>query len=93
MTTMTPAARTEDDAFLALVLADEELLDAEFDALVAAVWAPGPPRRPAPVPVPAPSGRTPSRWAGPDAGGRAGERSGSARPGTDGWDRERSPPE
>jgi hypothetical protein len=93
MTTLTrEAACTDEDAFLALVLADEELFDAEFDAHVAAVWAPGPPLRPPPVPVPAPSGGMQSGWAGPDARRRSGERSGSSRPGTDDWDRERSPP-
>jgi hypothetical protein len=56
------------DAFLDLVLSDDDLMRAEFDALVAATWdapPPPPPARPAPgdrppawpsSPAPAPTG-------------------------------------
>jgi hypothetical protein len=41
---------TTDAEFLDLVLADEDLLRAEFEAIIAAAWQepPPPPRRPAP---------------------------------------------
>ena len=35
-----------DEEFMALVCADEELLDAEFEAIIAAGWPPPPPPRP-----------------------------------------------
>ena len=38
-------AETVDEQFLALICAEEELLRAEFDAIVADEW-PGPPERP-----------------------------------------------
>ena len=38
------ATRTTDEQFLQLLLADEELLRAEFDALIAAEWSGSPPR-------------------------------------------------
>jgi hypothetical protein len=47
-------AGTIDDAFLDIICQDEELLRAEFDALVAASWdEPPPPPRPPAVPRPA----------------------------------------
>lgn len=42
-----------DEAFFELVCADDDLLRAEFEAIVAASWV-GPPDRPAPVPSPRP---------------------------------------
>ena len=42
-----------DRAFLELICADDDLLRAEFDAIVAASWV-GPPDRPRPVPTPRP---------------------------------------
>ena len=94
MTPLTrPTAAPVDDAFLALVLDDEELLDAEFEAIVAATWSPAPPVRKPGVPVPAPSDGPSDRWAWSErrAGWRG--RAGSSGPGTDGWSRERSPPQ
>jgi hypothetical protein len=78
------------DEFLAMLCADEELLRAEFDAIVAAGWAPGPPPRPGA-----------HRGDGqPQPGSvRAGtEHTGVSllrrprRPGVGGWARGRSPP-
>lgn len=50
-----PTAR---EAFLDLILRDEQLLRAEFDALIAASWNPPPPSPPAPS---APTDRPPGR--------------------------------
>jgi len=57
-------AGTTDDAFLDIICHDEELLRAEFDALVAASWDEPPPSpppagpRPAENPAPRPTTRT-----------------------------------
>ncbi|HST66859.1 MAG TPA: hypothetical protein VLM05_16875 [Mycobacteriales bacterium] len=73
--------------FLALVCADEELLRAEFEQIVAAGW--GPPPLPARGPRgrrgPVPSGRHRASDAGPT-------RRTSAEPDCDEWARQRSPP-
>jgi hypothetical protein len=92
-----PAAATRcrpalaaDEQFLALLCADEELLRAEFEAIIAAEW-PTTPTRP-------PAGR--NACVPPGGGARAG---GSAStmpppdrslcPGGPGWVRQRSPPD
>ncbi len=82
-------AGTIDEEFLDLVCSDEELLRAEFEAIVAAEW-PMPPMRP---PRPSPAGRPPSPrrvtwWA--DTSGRLVSR--PRHPGIGGWGRQRSPP-
>jgi len=83
-----PTAAPVEQAFIDLVCQDEQLLRAEFDALIAASWQtprgpvpPAPPRRPAPFDPrsSAPyddSGPTPPRYV-PDAGR---------------WQRQRAPP-
>lgn len=52
-----------DEAFLELICADDDLLRAEFEAIVAASWV-GPPDRPRPVPTPRPpaSAAPMGRW-------------------------------
>lgn len=50
-----------DEAFLGLVYGDEELVRAEFDALIAASWDPPPPTPPA---LPEPPDRPPG-WPTP----------------------------
>jgi len=82
------ATRTTDEQFLQLLLADEELLRAEFDALIAAEWSGSPPRRTGRC---ARAGRRPiqprrPRWRA------AGWTDGPRHPGTSGWARQRSPP-
>jgi hypothetical protein len=89
----TPDARVEpslDDQFLDLVCADEELLRAEFEAIIAAEWpippAAPPPRHPARIPPP-PTGTRRPRLP------RSGQVSQRPRhPGVGGWARQRSPP-
>jgi hypothetical protein len=83
------------DEFLELVCADEQLLRAEFDAIIAAQWPgsePGPPDDRGPAPV----GRGPGgRSDGPSRpGGRERIRPDSRprHPGADEWARQRSPP-
>jgi hypothetical protein len=78
-----------DEQFLALICADEELLRAEFDAIIAAGW--GQPRRPALRPRP----RGPALPSGPrsrcprvDGGIHAPQR----EPGGEGRSRQRAPP-
>jgi len=78
---------TDQDAFLAIVCADAELLRAEFDAIIDACWDPPPPPTRSTRPVRPPTGpgrptgwRQPSRARWPD------------RPGDHGWVRQRSPP-
>ena len=82
-------AETVDEQFLALVCAEEELLRAEFEAIVAAEW----PSPPAKTHGPAGNAGRPRSW--PLPGGRAG--AGRlprlpAHPGVDRWTRQRSPP-
>lgn len=78
-----------DEQFLELMCADEELLRAEFDAIIAEEWAGSPPQ---PDPPAASSG------AGPWPRGQRLPRGclATARrphhPGADGWSRQRSPP-
>ena len=48
-----------DEAFFELVCADDDLLRAEFEAIVAASWV-GPPDWPTPVPSPRPPGPRPA---------------------------------
>jgi hypothetical protein len=81
--------RSVDEQFLALLCSDEELLQAEFDAIIAAEW----PEPPGSLPRPGAAGRTPER-------GRPGRCRPGARPrrpqphplGGDARRRQRSPP-
>ena len=80
--------RTIDEQFLELICADEELLRAEFDAVVTAAWL-GPPtvradRRSAEQPGGGARRRRRVRVAGPPNRPR--------RPGIGGWARQRGPP-
>jgi hypothetical protein len=55
---MIPAQATERDEFLAIVCADEELLQAEFAAIIGANWdEPPPSERPPSTPPPTPGDR------------------------------------
>jgi hypothetical protein len=86
-----------DEQFLDLVCSDEDLLRAEFDAIIAAGWpstatARPPDRPPGPrPPAPDPPGRGPGANPTPVASGgpRASRRPVRQAPG---WDRPRSPP-
>jgi hypothetical protein len=74
------------DAFLDLAFADQEIVDAEFEELIAASWEPPPPAPPArPEPADRPPYRYLPRAADPPAPGR------STRPRTRPA-RQRSPP-
>jgi hypothetical protein len=57
--TASATATAVTDEFFALICADEQLLQAEFDAIIAAGW-PTPPRRPKPA-TPRPPGRSNGR--------------------------------
>lgn len=82
-------AETVDEQFLALICAEEELLRAEFEAIVAAEW----PSPPAKTPGPAANAGRPRSWPPPGGPAGAGRLSGRpAHPGVDGWTRQRSPP-
>jgi len=81
--------RTLDEQFLELVCSDEELLRAEFDAIIAAEWPTPPNHSPRQHPAgqpPTPRGRP--WW--PALGGRLTSR--LRHPGLGGWARQRSPP-
>jgi hypothetical protein len=82
------AAQTVDEQFLALVCSDEDLLRAEFDAIIAAEW-------------PSPPANTPAHGAADGRRGGGAHRHQLARvagpvarphPGIGGWARQRSPP-
>ena len=84
------AAPTVDEQFLGLMCSDEDLLQAEFDAIIAAEW-PSPP--PTTTPRRGAAGRHPAsnthrRGGAPVARAVARPR----HPGIGGWDRQRSPP-
>ena len=83
------AARTVDEQFLGLICSDEDLLRAEFDAIIAAEWPSPPtttPRRGAAHRHPA--SYTHGRGGAPVAGAVPRPR----HPGIGGWVRQRSPP-
>jgi hypothetical protein len=84
------AADEVEEEFLALVYADEELLRAEFDALIAATW--GQPRQPARPrrasrPTPPPRRRPRPEFAQP------GPMRAQHDPGAEGRTRQRAPPD
>jgi hypothetical protein len=83
------AVRGVDEEFLELICADEELLRAEFDAIVAREWEGSLP--PAEPPVPSPGTGPQPRRHGLSRGCQSSP--GAPRhPGADGWGRQRSPP-
>ena len=83
------SAASDLDAFLELLCADEELLRAEFEAIVAAVW-PRPPDRRAVVQKRT-WGRTAARLPA-GAGLTPAGRPSTTGSGVDAWARQRSPP-
>ncbi len=83
------ASLTGQEEFIDLVCSDEDWVRDEFDAIVAAEWVGPPPTEPsqaASTPGPLPAHTKPP--AGPAPPPRR-----SQRPGTDGWGRQRSPPQ
>jgi hypothetical protein len=83
-------ARTSDEEFLALIYADEQLLRAEFDAIIAAEWPTPPPNRPHDTTLGwrAPSGRS-ARRSGARPSGLPDQ---PGRPRVEAWSQVRSPP-
>jgi hypothetical protein len=86
MSTTTTTNRALHDAFLDLVYADQDLIDAEFDELIAASWTPPPP---APQALPELADRPPTPGSLPTAGPLAQGRSSAPRTRLA---RQRSPP-
>jgi hypothetical protein len=82
------AARSTDEQFLEWLCADEDLLRAEFDAIIGAEW-PGPP--PAGPRRDTDAGRPPGQRPCHDAS-VAGLPARPGHPGIGGWTRQRSPP-
>lgn len=80
-----------EEEFLELICSDDDLVAAEFEAIIAAEWPTPPPARPPlrrPVdPTPTPGDR---RWR-QDSSGRLASR--PRHPGVGGWARQRSPPQ
>ncbi len=79
----------DDEEFLAIVCSDEDLLRAEFEALIAAEWPSPPPDTPADDAAverpPGPARRQPR-------GGQARLPNRARHPGIGAWSRQRSPP-
>jgi hypothetical protein len=83
------AAEVVEEEFLAIVYADEELLRAEFDAIIATSWSqPGQPARPGRTPRPTPT-EQPRREGVDSVAGLAGPQH---YPGDEGRSRQRGPP-
>ena len=78
-----------DEEFVELMCADEELLRAEFDAIIAQEWSSSlpPPDPPAASPRPGPGPGSHRLPRGSQASARR-----PHHPGADGWSRQRSPP-
>ncbi len=83
------AAPSVDQEFLELVYADEQLLRAEFDDIIAREWPTGPP--PA-APTGVTPGADPAPRRQPPPGGVRASRRQRRDPGADRWRRQRSPP-
>ena len=84
------AARTVDEQFLALMCSDEDLLRAEFDAIIAAEWPSPPPRTPRRGAAHRHPGQQYTHRRGGAPVARAMPR--PRHPGIGGWVRQRSPP-
>jgi hypothetical protein len=83
------ATRSTDEQFLELLCADEDLLRAEFDAIIAAEWPGPPPAEPNGGRRSQPRPRSTRRRA---RARTAGLPSRPRHPGIGGWTRQRSPP-
>jgi hypothetical protein len=81
--------RSAEEEFLDLLLADDDLLRAEFDAIIAAEWPEPPADRPGSSVAGRPPGGGPSRRAADPVRGPV---SRPRHPGIGGWARQRSPP-
>jgi len=81
--------RASHEQFLDLICADNDLLQAEFDAIIADQWPTPPPREPR---RDNPSGRHPNRRAPPAPPGPDGVPLPPPHPGVPAWSRQRSPP-
>jgi hypothetical protein len=84
------ATRIRDEQFLELLCADEDLVRAEFDAIIAAEWPSLPPAEP--DHGAADAERRPRRARQRRAASVAALRSRPRHPGVGGWTRQRSPP-
>ena len=84
MTTSTSNA--VDQAFIDVILADDDLANAEFEAIIAAEWPTTEPPEPAGHPHRTYGSRRPHARRNHE------HRARSQRPGTEAWSRERSPP-
>src|SRR2546423_1443879 len=80
--------RASQEEFLALLCADEQLLRAEFDAIIAAAWPNPPPTRPRPE---RPGAQQPPSAASAPAS-RPAQPGRAHRPGVGGLGRQRAPP-
>ncbi|MEP6650311.1 MAG: hypothetical protein ABJA74_10450, partial [Lapillicoccus sp.] len=78
-----------EEEFLAIVCADEDLLRAEFDAIIAAEWPSPPPDRPEDDDA---VQRSPGTARRQPSGGQARLPNRARHPGIGGWSRQRSPP-
>jgi hypothetical protein len=83
------ATRSTDEQFLELLCADEDLLRAEFDAIIAAEWPSPPPAEPDRG---ADAERRPRRARHRREASVAAPPSRPRHPGIGGWTRQRSPP-
>ncbi len=82
-------ARGSDEQFLDLICSDDELVQAEFDAIIAAEWPSPPPTRPR---RDTPGGRHPGRGQRPRPAAPDGLPLRPRHPGVRAWSRQRSPP-
>jgi hypothetical protein len=89
--TVIPSSSTVVEDFLAVVYGDQDLLRAEFDAIIGAAWDDSPPRWPTPRPAASWPTR-PRDWCSSGAVGLTDPRVHPHRPDVSGWVRQRSPP-
>jgi hypothetical protein len=89
MSNIQPATLTATAGFVDLVLADQQLVDLEFAAIIAAAWPD--PRQPT-DPLPPHAYRAPQHNHGGRGPGRTITGDQLVRLGTEAWRRERSPP-
>lgn len=82
-------ARFSDEQFVDLIFSDDELVQAEFDAIIAAEWPSRPPGRPS---RDTPDGGNHDGGQYRGTGGRASRPLRPQHSGVRGWSRQRSPP-